>query len=292
MKAGSLYTGFLAVNGGLEQTGCQILSMTANQSVDDTLNLLEAMKPNVAMAMTSSLVELAEKAREEGRAIRLERVFYTGEAMPESSRELLREVFGAERVGSLSYGAVEIGPLGFQCDCCRHDEFHLAEDWAYLEFGEDGEVFATGTDRLLHPIIRYRIGDRARWVDEPCACGRQTPRFRLLGRTDYYVRLLYNDLFMVEIDRALSRFPELTPFYQVSVWDGESGIEAKLVVEGKYSEGIEARFRAALKEEASEFVSLPDFGCPFEIDIAPSGSIPRVGRTGKIRRIVDLRVSD
>lgn len=291
MKAGSLYTGFLAVNGGLEQTGCQILSMTANQSLDETLNLLEAMKPNVAMAMTSSLVELAGLAMEQGRSIRLDRVFYTGEAMPESSRELLREVFGASRVGSLSYGAVEIGPLGFQCDCCRHDEFHLAEDWAYLEFGEDGEVFATGTDRLLHPIIRYRIGDRASWVEESCACGRKTPRFRLLGRTDYYVRLLYNDLFMVEIDRAISRFPELTTAYQVSVWDGDSGIEAKLVVEGHDVEGVAGRFRLALKEEASEFASLPDFGCPFKIGIVAPGSIPRVGRTGKIRRIVDLRVS-
>lgn len=289
MKAGSLYTGFLAVNGGLEQTDCQILSITANQGLGDTLDLLEAMKPNVAMGMTSTLVELAGFAREQGRSVRLDRVFYTGEAMPESSRELLMEVFGAVRVGSLSYGAVEIGPLGFQCDCCRHDEFHLAEDWAYLEFGEDGEVFATGTDRLLHPIIRYRIGDRAQWVDEPCACGRKTPRFRLLGRADYYVRLLYNDLYMVEIDRALSRFSELTPVYQVTVWDGESGIEAKLVVEGQDADDMSERFRSALKEEASEFADLPDFGCPFEIEVAVPGSIPRVGRTGKVRRIVDLR---
>lgn len=289
MKAGSLYTGFLAVNGGLEQTGCQILSLTANQSLDETLDLLEAMKPNVAMAMTSTLVQLAERVREQGRHIHLDRLFYTGEAMPESSRTLVEAVFGARRIGSLSYGAVEIGPLGFQCDCCRHDEFHLAEDWAYLEFGDDGEVFATGTDRLLHPIIRYRIGDRAEWVQELCACGRKTPRFRLLGRSDYYVRLLYNDLFLVEIERALARFSELTPVYQVSVWDAAEGIEARLDVEGYDRQGLSEAFRKALKEEASEFLSLPGFGCPFEIRILAPGGIPRVGRTDKVRRIVDLR---
>lgn len=291
MKAGSLYTGFLAVNGGLEQTGCEILSMTANQSLDDTLDLIEDLSPNVAMGMTSTLVELAERSRMLGREIHFDRVFYTGEAMSDTSRALVYEVFKPERVGSLSYGAVEIGTLGFQCECCRHDEFHLAEDWAYMEFGEDGEVFATGTDRLLHPIIRYRMGDRAQWVEDPCSCGRTTPRFRLLGRVDYYVRLLYNDLFMIEIDRALSRFPDLTSAYQVTVKDEGEGIHVWLVIEGQSSEGLSERFWAALKEEAAEFSHLSDFGCPLEVEIVKPGSISRVGRTGKIRRIVDLRTS-
>ena len=291
MRAGSLYTGFLAMNGGLEQTGCQILSMTANQSIDETLNLLEQLRPNVVMGMTSTLVELAEQARKEQRTISFERVFYTGEAMSESSKNLLHSVFKTSRVGSLSYGAVEIGPLGYQCDQCRHDEFHLSEDWAYLEFGDDGEVFATGTARLLHPIIRYRIGDRAAWVDTPCTCGRTSPKFRLLGRTDYYVRLLYNDLYMTDIDRTLASFPALTPVYQITVKDGEQGVEACLVFEGLQQEGLETEIWNALKKEAAEFKNLPDFGCPFEVRILPPGSITRMGRTGKIRRIVDLRVA-
>ncbi|GAU08222.1 acyl-CoA reductase [Desulfoplanes formicivorans] len=291
MRAGSLYTGFLATNGGLEQTGCQILSITANQSIEETLNLVEGFRPNVAMGMTSTLVELAEQARKEQRTIRLERIFYTGEAMSESSRNLLRTVFHASRIGSLSYGAVEIGPLGYQCDQCRHDEFHLSEDWAYLEFGENGEVFATGTGRLLHPIIRYRIGDRAAWVDSPCACGRTSPKFRLLGRTDHYVRLLYNDLYMAEIDRTLAAFPGLTPVYQIIVRDGEKGLEAHLIIEGQDHQGLETEVWNALKKEAAEFKDLPDFGCHFTVSIRPPGSIERMGRTGKIRRIVDLRVA-
>jgi phenylacetate-coenzyme A ligase PaaK-like adenylate-forming protein len=291
MRAGSLYTGFLAMNGGLEGTGCQILSLTANQSIDETLNLLEELQPNVAMGMTSTLVELAEKTRKDQRAITFERIFYTGEAMSDSSRALLTSVFHASRVGSLSYGAVEIGALGYQCDQCRHDEFHLAEDWAYLEFDEGGEVFATGTARLLHPVIRYRIGDRARWVDTPCSCGRTTPKFQLLGRSDYYVRLLYNDLYMTDIDRTLASFPAVTPVYQITVRNGKQGVEACLVIEGQPQEGLETAIWNALKKEAAEFKNLPDFGCPFEVSILPPGSITRMGRTGKIRRIVDLRVA-
>lgn len=289
MRAGSLYTGFLAMNGGLEQTGCQILSITANQSIDDTLDLLEELKPNIAMGMTSTLVELAEKVSREKRNIFFDRIFYTGEAMSDSSRKLLAEVFKASKVGSLAYGAVEIGTLGSQCEHCKHDEFHLSEDWAYLEIDKDGEVFATATARLLHPIIRYRIGDRAAWVTEPCGCGRTTPKFRLLGRSDYYLRLLYNDLYMTDIERTLAWFSELTQVYQVSVWNGDKGIEAKLVVEGQDRANLSKDVWKTLKKEASEFSSLPDFGCPFEIEVVASGSIPRVGRTGKIRPIIDLR---
>lgn len=292
MRAGSLYTGFLAMNGGLEQTGCQILSLTANQSMDETLALLEDLKPNVAMGMTSTLVELAERVRKEARDICFDRIFYTGEAMSDSSRELLRTVFKGSRVGSLAYGAVEIGTLGFQCDHCRHDEFHMSEDWAYLEFGDDGEVFATGTARMLHPIIRYRIGDRAAWVDTPCTCGRTAPKFRLLGRTDYYVRLLYNDLYTVEIDRALAPFTELTPLYQITVRDGKQGVQVLLAIEGDNVPGLATKVWKTLKQEATEFADLPDFGGPFEINIVPAGSLPRVGRTGKIRRIIDLRVAE
>ena len=39
-----------------------------------------------------------------------------------------------------------------------------------------GEVLCTGLHNLLQPLIRYRIGDVARWaLDQSCACGRQMP---------------------------------------------------------------------------------------------------------------------
>src|SRR5262249_34616338 len=42
--------------------------------------------------------------------------------------------------------------------------------------GEMGEVICTGLQNTLQPLIRYRIGDVARWaVDQHCQCGREMP---------------------------------------------------------------------------------------------------------------------
>ena len=42
--------------------------------------------------------------------------------------------------------------------------------------GVEGELICTGLQNMLQPLIRYRIGDTARWaVDQYCACGRHSP---------------------------------------------------------------------------------------------------------------------
>ena len=50
-------------------------------------------------------------------------------------------------------------------------------------------LYATALPRRLTPIVRYRVGDRARWLGCRCACGRTTPLFELLGRGDDILRI-------------------------------------------------------------------------------------------------------
>ncbi len=290
MVAGSLYTGFLAVNRGLEETGCTVLSITANQKLSETISVLMELKPTVIMAMTSSLVELANEAVSLGAALSVDRIYYTGETMPRSSRNLLERVFSPSRIGSLSYGAVEIGPIGYQCPNCSHDQFHVDDSWAYVEIDEEGEIYVTGLERTLHPVIRYRLGDRGEWMDGPCKCGRTSPRFRLKGRSDDSVRILYNDLYLRDVDDTVCLFPGLTPVYQIVVKDGVSGEpDVTILIEGDGTSVREDLFMSELKKRANQFGDLPDFGCPFHLLVVPRGTIERIGRTGKVRRIVERR---
>ncbi len=52
------------------------------------------------------------------------------------------------------------------------------------EEGAGGELVYTTLDREATPVVRYRSGDRATVAGTTCACGRRTPRVRIVGRTD------------------------------------------------------------------------------------------------------------
>jgi phenylacetate-coenzyme A ligase PaaK-like adenylate-forming protein len=162
------------------------------------------------------------------------------------------------------------------------------ESWVYVEIDDDGELYATTLERTLQPIVRYRLGDRAEWIGEPCDCGRKAPRFRLMGRSDDSVRLLYNDLYLKDLDDTVSLFSGLSPIYQVVVEDGSKGPDVAIAVEGDDC-SIEEEFLQILKEKSSQFDHLSDFGCPVKLSVVPRGTIERLGRTGKVRRIVDRR---
>jgi phenylacetate-coenzyme A ligase PaaK-like adenylate-forming protein len=68
---------------------------------------------------------------------------------------------------------------------CEAGSLHVSPDAGVVEIlrsdgtacppGEVGEVVATCLMRDYQPLIRFRLGDLARWDDRPCACGRAMP---------------------------------------------------------------------------------------------------------------------
>ncbi len=297
LRAGALWTGFLAFNRALEETGCHILSMTCNQEPEQTLEMLREHKPNVIMAMSSALLALAEAALRTGWNGTVEKVYFTGEPLSEAGKRVLRKVFGCSVIGSPLYGAVEIGPMGYPCsDISDPTVFHAAEDWCYTEI-VDGEILGTTLTRELHPLIRFRIGDRAEWLEDSCPCGRSWPRFRLLGRTDDYVRVHFGKLYVEEIHKALEPFPGLSSIFQIRV--EPLGTRARIlflveVLEESLAgdERLEDALVASILETAKVYRDprnreLEDL----EVSLVPPQSLERIPRTGKIRRIVDGRLS-
>ena len=79
---------------------------------------------------------------------------------------------------------------------CEHGNLHLWPEVGHLEIveegcvvkdGSQGDVVGTGLLNLDMPLIRYRVGDRARMPPDLglCACGRTLPRLAGIdGRTD------------------------------------------------------------------------------------------------------------
>ena len=96
------------------------------------------------------------------------------------------------------YGATEMG-LGGGVDCAAHAGYHLREADLYFEIvdpesgspvpeGVYGEVVLTTLTRRGMPLIRYRIGDRARFLPGACPCGTILRRMETVsGRYDGFI---------------------------------------------------------------------------------------------------------
>jgi phenylacetate-CoA ligase len=89
------------------------------------------------------------------------------------------------------YGMTEIG-FGGAVQCAAGEGHHLRSAELIVEIvdpvsgaslapGQLGEIALTSLASEAMPLIRYRTGDMARMVDEPCGCGGVLPR---LGRVE------------------------------------------------------------------------------------------------------------
>lgn len=301
LQAGALYTGFLATNRGLEETGCRILSLTSNQPPEETLHYLREFRPTAIMGMVTGLLQLAQAAEDKGVGLRIEKVFYAGEHLPPTGRSLLQRAFAPQVIGSFGYAAVEVGPIAFQCSHCAGTEHHLHRDHCHLELTREGEVLVTTLGRTLHPLIRYRLGDQAEWVEGPCPCGRTGPRLRLLGRTHDYVRVHAGEIYVSEVAEAISTLPELSGAFQIVVEGRGARVDVTIVVETLHDDGscrdeeLARRAREAvlhgiafLRSTAKRDLS-GELGLELEVRLEPPGTIPRLPRTGKIAHIADRR---
>lgn len=92
------------------------------------------------------------------------------------------------------YGTSELGAMAA---ACAHGYLHPFEDLYHFEVvrgeqqaadGELGELVVTDLTNLAMPIIRYRLGDVAVWLSEPCPCGHDGPRLLIHGRRQDLLR--------------------------------------------------------------------------------------------------------
>jgi phenylacetate-CoA ligase len=145
------------------------------------------------LGLPSYLKKLLEAIEAQGE-IALQRAFVSAEPLPESLRAWLQERVPVIRQG---YGTAEAGNLGYECDAL--EGLHVPadalvqvcalDDGRPLGPGEEGEVVVT---RFRHDyaIVRFGTGDLSAFLEEPCPCGRPTPRLAgWLGRVGEAIKV-------------------------------------------------------------------------------------------------------
>jgi phenylacetate-coenzyme A ligase PaaK-like adenylate-forming protein len=293
--SGAFYTAFLAINKGLEETGCRILSVTGNLSHQETLDYFKLFKPDTIFGLPSLIIPMAQFAEQNGYDLTIKNIIYAAEHLTVGAKTYLCKVFNATKVSSFGYAAVETGPIGYQCSCCKDNEFHVEEEWVYLESDENNDALVTCLEKVLQPVIRYKVGDIIEFVNEPCCCGRLNPKFKLLGRSGEKVRISgYSEIYFEDIEKTVQSTVNDGFIMQLSLDPDGIYTSVKLEVETQRHNDNELN-KLLTKNLYDKIPSLnqskeKNMISKFEVRLVEPASLPRIVRSGKVRRIIDNRV--
>lgn len=148
---------------------------------------LERFRPVYLCGYPSCLYVLAEYYRESGRpAPRVKAALTSAETLLDHQRRAIEETF-ATRVFD-QYGQAEMQSFWYECGHGRMHAHPLAglteilrPDGSPAGPGEMGEVVLSGFVNYAMPLIRYRVGDTARFAVDSCPCGRAMPVIEEIG---------------------------------------------------------------------------------------------------------------
>ncbi|MBO8452926.1 MAG: AMP-binding protein [Bacteroidetes bacterium] len=207
---------------------------------------IRRVRPDCCMVVPSFLMKLVGYARENGidyRGSSLRKAICIGEALRDP------DTFGLSTLGRRihevwpelelysTYASTEMQSSFTECHC--HCGCHIPVDLIIVELldrdgnhvpdGQPGEVTVTTLGVEGMPLLRFRTGDICRMYDEPCSCGRNSPRLSsVIGRRSQMVKFKGTTLYPPALFDVLDSIPEIIN-YIVEVYTNDLGTDEVLV---------------------------------------------------------------
>ncbi len=283
-----LFVGFWSGFEGARHLGALVIP-GGGQDSPTRLHRMEALGATVLVSTPSYALHLAEVARERGvdlHRLAVRTTIHAGEpgAGIPAIRKRIEDAWNAKCYDHA--GMTEVGAYSFEC--VTQDGLHINEAEFIAEVldphtghpvgeGEVGELVLTNLGRVGSPVFRYRTGDRVRWSEAPCACGRSFARFPggILGRVDDMLIVRGVNVFPSALEAVIRQFPGIDEF-QIEVYKRSEMDEIRLLVEidgatAHAAQEVQERLRAQL-------------GIRVEVVPVPVKSLPRYEL--KARRVV------
>jgi len=208
-------------------------------------------------------------------------------------RQRLEDTWGF-KVRNANYGVSDVF-CNFAGQCEVSNDLHfMAMDVLYPELiepeaanpipwkeGKTGELVLTHLKRDCQPLVRFRTGDiiTLTGMNEPCACGRWAPRFRVVGRSDDMVVVRGLNIFPSSVAAIINTFPELSGEYRICL-DGPGPydtlpLEAELEDTSETAPNLSGVLEQAIKR---------NIGASATVTLLPPRTLPRT--EGKTRRVI------
>ncbi len=305
--AGSLYGGFTSFFTILEKLHAVHFPMGASTDFSLVGKTIIRNKVDTLLGMPSYFIQLFKENHDEFKKYRgIKKIFYGGEHFSEAQRTYLKREYGVEMVRSASYGSVDAGPLGYQCEFATGGIHHLHEKLHDMEIvgleadvpvkqGEIGRLLFTSKVRHGQRIERYAIGDVGKELGGVCECGRKGVRFELLGRHGDVFRIGTTFLSYQKFQKILIDKYEYEGSIQLHLYPGEGLKKEKVIIQ------VESLFKTAqtpdglLKTFMDDYADLKlvvkeDLVLDFEVQIVERKELTFSSSTGKLRSVIDHRV--
>jgi phenylacetate-CoA ligase len=194
-----LTPGGLMCDEALSGIGCTVVPGGIGNT-ETQVQLMEELKLTGYVGVPSFLQAIIERAEQEGKDFRrdfnLQIAVTAGEMLTAASRNRLEEDYGMLVRQFLA--TADVGGIAYECgekNGMHYADFRVIEvvdpeTGKQLGPGQVGEVVVTLLENPVYPLIRFGTGDLSYYEEEPCPCGRTSPRLmKLVGRVDQVTKV-------------------------------------------------------------------------------------------------------
>jgi phenylacetate-CoA ligase len=247
---------------GLRTLGASVIRVGASLPAMH-LEIIQRLNPTAIVGVPSFLRLVAQRAEEAGfdlagssvtKAICIGEPIRTADMKLNKVGRELEKCWGAQLFST--YGNTEIATS--LCECHAGLGNHLHPELLHLETvdeqgnptppGEEGELVATTFRMHAMPLIRYRTGDYARLITEPCPCGRLTQRISpIVGRKNHKLKVKGTTLFPSTLQVVLESCAQVASYAILARRESELSDSVEIKVCWAFPEQAECS-AAALRE--------------------------------------------
>lgn len=293
-----LFTGGLGFHYGAEKIGMMVIPSGPGNSVRQIALMREFgttavhILPSYALHLLDVFEELKLDPKKD---VKLRIAFIGAEPHSEGMRKKIEDSYDIDAFNS--YGLSEMNGPGVAFECPEKEGLHVWEDNFLVEIidpqtleplpdGKEGEVVFTTLNREGMPLIRYRTRDLAYIYPDPCPCGRTHRRIsRIKGRNDDMLIVKGVNMFPMQIETVLMKFPEIGRNYQIILETKEHMDELVVEVE-VLSPADDMRVYERLRGRIAEAIRDEVLVTP-KVNLVQPGTIQRA--EGKAVRVIDKR---
>jgi phenylacetate-CoA ligase len=213
---------------GVRSVGAAAIRSGQN-SVESHGEIIKRMNPTAIVGVPTFLKKLGTYLLEKGLdPERVSKLVCIGEPVRDKHLALLKIGEDLENIWQAkvysTYASSEV--VTTFCECSARQGGHLHPDLAVVEIIDDegrtlphgtiGEVVITPMSVEGMPLVRFKTGDMSFLMDEPCSCGRYSPRLGpILGRKKQMMKIRGTTLYPQSVYSALDEIKAIQEYYLV-----------------------------------------------------------------------------